>query len=81
MCWRAKSFEQTCHAQVLIRVGPVNSITIAQELPVLPLLFGGIEQPWEPLQRYRQSSSIGQLNTQFVFRDLDVSRQRPHLNG
>src|SRR5215208_281186 len=39
--------EQACYAVVFVDLGPVDAFTIADQLPVLALLRGGVEHLWE----------------------------------
>lgn len=72
--------QETCHAEIFIDVGPVNALTITEELPVRPLRGRRVEQAREPDQRYTDSSAIDQSHCQLILGQQNILRPRNSLN-
>src|ERR671912_1879674 len=67
-----RSAEEAIRAKVFVHVRPVDAVTAAGDPPILPLRFGGVEQPRVPDERYAYRPSVHQSDGQRILRDLDV---------
>src|SRR5208337_680235 len=75
-CWGARgggrSAQQALGANVLVDVGPMNTISATGELPVAALFGGGMEQPWIPSEGDRDRPAILQANAKRVLIETHV---------
>ena len=58
--------------QVLVELGPRDAEASTRELPVLPLLRCGIQQPRIPGERNADHAAIGEVGTETVFVESNV---------
>lgn len=75
-CWclarRRCTAQQAFHAQTLIHVRPVDSITSAADLPIVPLRYRSVQQLRIPNERHTDCSPVHQSDAQGAVSDLYV---------
>jgi hypothetical protein len=59
--------QQPFDGNVLVDIGPVDTVTTADEAPVLALGWGGVAQAGKPFQWRRKLAAIGQGYVQQMF--------------
>jgi len=59
-------------AEIFVDLGPVDTFTIADQLAVVPLLRGGVEQARVPDQRHREGTPVSEGDDELVVRDADL---------
>ena len=69
------SKEDTLNAYVFVQVWPVDTLSLADEAPVVPLLGRAMEETWKPRQRNRYSAPVIEIYNQAVFCDGNVLGQ------
>src|SRR5580658_220777 len=69
---RGRASQQSFGAQILVDVGPMNSVTAAGNFPVVALRGCGVEQPRIPDKRHGDDASVAQAHADGVLGELDV---------
>jgi hypothetical protein len=78
-----RSAEEAFRAQVFVRVRPVDAVTAAGDPPVLPLRFGGVEQPRVPDERYayrpsiKATANVSSVTSTFFIRSSAAGAEMP----
>jgi hypothetical protein len=72
--------QDTCNAEIFIDIGPVDALTVPEELPVRPLRGRRVEQARKPGQRHADSSAIDQRHSQLILGYQNILRPRNSLN-
>jgi hypothetical protein len=71
--------EQAIRAQVLVEIGPMNSIATTAKRPVVTLRGGRVQQPRVPGERNGNRPTIGKIRAQRIFRQMNVEDAFPSL--
>jgi hypothetical protein len=58
----------------------VDALTVTEQLPVRTLSGRRVEQPWEPGERYADSSTVGQRHREFILGHQDILGPRVGFN-
>src|ERR1700676_727720 len=69
---RGRASQQSFGAQILVDVGPMDSVAAAGNFPVLALRGCGVEQPWIPDERHGDDAAVAQAHADRVIGELDV---------
>jgi hypothetical protein len=68
-------------ADVFIEIGPMNTLALTDQTPIVALLRLAVQQPWVPSQRNGDRSPVNQVNHQRVLgHDYVLHRGSPRLN-
>jgi hypothetical protein len=52
---------------MFVKIRPFNGITISQQMPILPLLGRGMQEPGIPLKRDADAPTIVERNNKLLF--------------
>jgi hypothetical protein len=63
--------------QIFINLWPMDSVTVAEPLEIVPLGFGGVQKARIPGERNGNGASIGELTGKFIVREGE--RDTPHF--
>jgi len=69
---RRSTAQETCGAEILIEVRPVNAETTARQLPVGALSRSGVDQTRKPDERDGKRSTVGKVDSEQVFVDSNI---------
>ena len=61
---RTPTGEESFDADVLIEIGPVNALAVADESPTRALSIGAVRKPWVPCERYTDGPAVDQVDNQ-----------------
>jgi len=66
--------QQSFDPDVLVEIGPLDRVSVAERLPILSLGGRSVQQARIPSQRYDETASVGEINDQVIFSCHDLSR-------
>src|SRR5215813_8759129 len=81
MAGDSSGLQQACYGNVLIDIGPMNTLPAADKTPVSTLVCCRLYEAWKPRQRGSKLATVRQNNNDAVICHRHIDGARIELNG